>query len=86
MLHNTDLELNNIYFQIQKQLATLDNIQVLLKSVLIDLCAHNFVHAKTYLRSRCMHACHRANNLSSTASYHAFQIMVKLAEIYWDFH
>ena len=38
---------NIICFQTQKQLATLNNIQVLIKSVLNDLCAHNFVHMKT---------------------------------------
>ena len=42
-----------ICFQSQKQLATLNNIQVLLKSVLIDL------------RARCVHARHRARNLAS---------------------
>ena len=41
------------------------NIQVSLKSVLIDLHAHNFVHAKTSLRACCMHAHHCARNLSS---------------------
>ena len=36
----------------KKQLSTLNNIRVLLKSVLIDLRARNFVHAKTSLRER----------------------------------
>ena len=40
------------FFQTQKQLAKLNNIQVLLKSVLTDLRARNFVHAKTSLRAR----------------------------------
>ena len=48
-----------------KQLATLNNIWAQLKSVLIDLRACNFVHAKTSLRARCLHARHRACNLSS---------------------
>ena len=48
----SDLVLPNIIcFQSQKQLATLNNIRVLLKSVWIDLRARNFVHAKTL----CMH-------------------------------
>ena len=38
-----------------------------LKSVLIDLCAHNFVHMKTSFHGRCVHACHCARNLSSPA-------------------
>ena len=59
------IEPNIIYFQIQKKLATLNNVGVLVKSVLIDLRAHNFVHAKTSLRARCVHARHRARNLSS---------------------
>ena len=42
--------LNTICFQTPKQLATLNSIGVLLKSVLIDLHAHNFVHAKNSLR------------------------------------
>ena len=41
-----------VCFQTQKQLATLNSIRVLLKSVLIDLRARNFVHAKTSLRAR----------------------------------
>ena len=47
---------NIICFKTQKQLAKLSNIRVLLKSVLIDLRARNFVHAKTSLRVRCVHA------------------------------
>ena len=43
----------------------LNNVRVLLKSVLIDLRARNFVHAKTSLRARCVHARHRARNFSS---------------------
>ena len=61
----SDLVLSNIIcFQTQKQLTTLNNIRVLLKSVLIDLRARNFVHVKTSLRARCVHARHRACNLS----------------------
>ena len=48
--------LDIICFQTQKQLGTLNNIQVLLKSVLIDLCAHNLVHAKISLRA-CLSQC-----------------------------
>ena len=43
---------NIICFQTQKQLATLNNIQVLLKGVLIDLRARNFRHPKTSLHGR----------------------------------
>ena len=60
---------NIICFQTQKQLTTLNNIRVLLKSVLIDLRARNFVHAKTSLRARCANACHRARNLLSPGEY-----------------
>ena len=55
----------NICVQIQKQLATLNNVRVLLKSVLTDLRARNFVHAKRCLRARCVHARHSARNLPS---------------------
>ena len=44
---------------------TINKIGVLLKSVSIDLHAHNFVYAKTYLFTRCMHARHRACSLLS---------------------
>ena len=44
----SDLAVPNIIcIQTQKQLATLNNIRVLLKSVLTDLRAHIFVRAKT---------------------------------------
>ena len=56
---------NIICFQTKKQLATLNNIRVLLKGVLIDLRARTFGHAKTFLLARCVHARHRARNLSS---------------------
>ena len=56
-----------IYFEILKKLITLNNVGVLVKSVLIDLRARNFVHAKISLRTRCVHARHRARNLSSPA-------------------
>ena len=56
---------NIICFQTQKQLTTLKNVGVLVKSVLIDLRARNFIHAKTSLRVLCVHARHRARNLSS---------------------
>ena len=48
----SDLVVLNICIQTQKQLATLNNFWALLKSVLIDLRARNFVHAKTSLRAR----------------------------------
>ena len=51
-----------IWFQTQKQLATL-NIWVLLKTVLTDLHARNFLHAKIFLRARCLHVRHRARDL-----------------------
>ena len=38
---------------------------MLLEVVLIDLGARNFVHAKTSLRARRMHARHRARKLSN---------------------
>ena len=57
--------LNIICFQAQKQLTSLNNIRALLKSVLTDLHAHNFVCRKTSLCARCMHAHHHAHNLSS---------------------
>ena len=41
---------------------------VLPKGVLIDLCAYNFVHAKTSLHTRCMHAHHSTCNLLSPDS------------------
>ena len=54
-----------ICFQTQKQLATLNNIRILLKGVLIDLYARNFVHMKNSLCALSMHARHCARNLSS---------------------
>ena len=42
----------------------LNNVGVLVKSVLIDLRARNVVHAKISLRARCVHARHRVRNLS----------------------
>ena len=62
----SDLVLSNIIcFQTQKQLTTLNNIRVLLISVLIDLHAHNFVQVKTSLCARYMHTNHHVHNLSS---------------------
>ena len=62
----TDLIVPNIIcFQTQKQPATLNNIQVLYRSVLTDLRACHFVHMKTSLRARFVHIRHRAHNLSS---------------------
>ena len=51
----------------KKQLATLNNIWVLLKDVLTDSCACNFVHAKTFLHTHGMHTRHCACNLLSPA-------------------
>ena len=59
----------NICIQTQKQLANLNNFRALLKNVLTDLRARNFVHAKTSLHARCVHACHRVRNLSSTGNH-----------------
>ena len=56
---------NIICFQTQKQLATLNNMPVLIKSVLIDLRVRNFVHAKISLRAHYMHTRHHARNLLS---------------------
>ena len=44
--------LSIICTQTQKQIATLNNIRALIKSVLTDLRARDFVHAKTSLRAR----------------------------------
>ena len=60
---------NIICFQTKKQLATLNDTRVILKGVLIDLRARNVVHAKTFLRACCLHARHRARNLSSPVLY-----------------
>ena len=56
---------NIICFHTQKSLTNLNNVGVLVKSILIHLRARNFVHAKTTLRAHCVHAHHRAHNLSS---------------------
>ena len=53
---------NIICFQTQKQLVTLNNIRILLKDVLIDLRAYNFVQAQTSLHPRYAHVRHRAHN------------------------
>ena len=44
--------LSIICTQTQKQIATLNNIRALIKSVLTDLRARDFVHAKTSLHAR----------------------------------
>ena len=60
----SDLAVPNIIcIQTQKQLATLNNFFILLKSVLIDLHAHNFMHAKTFLHAHCVHAFHPGADL-----------------------
>ena len=53
----SDLIEPNICIQTQKQLATLNNFGALLKSVLIDLRARNFMHMKTSLCAHCVHTC-----------------------------
>ena len=65
-------------FSDKKQLGTLNNIRVLLKGVLIDLHAHNFMHGKTFLHACCMHTRHHACNLSSPAIAHLNK--------YWQAH
>ena len=57
---------NIICIQTEKQLATLNDIRVLLKIVLTDLRARIFLHAKTSLRACCVHVRHHAGNLSSS--------------------
>ena len=52
------------------------NIGALLKGVLFDLRARNFVHAKVSLPARCVHARHRAHNLSSPVREHKHEILV----------
>ena len=47
------------------------------KVILIDLRARNFVHAKTSLHARCVHARHRARNLSSPEG-HIFLTIIKI--------
>ena len=59
---------NIICFQTQKKLTTVNNIEVLVKSVLTDLRAHNFVHVKISLCAHCMHARHHVPNLLSPDS------------------
>ena len=48
-----------------KKLTTLNNVGVLVKSVLIDLRTHNFMHSKISVCAHCMHAHHHAHNLLS---------------------
>ena len=62
-----DFSVLNICMQTQKQLTNLNNFRALLESLSIDLHARNFVHAKTFLRARCVHARHCARNLQSPA-------------------
>ena len=59
--------LNIICIQTEKQLGTLNNIQGLLKGVLTDVYARNFMHAKTSLHAHCMLTCHHVRNLSNLA-------------------
>ena len=48
---------NIILVQSKKLRATLNIIRALLKGVSINLCAHNFVHVKTFLRPRVRVTC-----------------------------
>ena len=48
---------NIILVQSKKLRATLNIIRALLKGVSIDLCAHNFVHVKPFLRPRVRVTC-----------------------------
>ena len=54
---------NIICFWSQKKLITLNSIGILLKGVLIDLCAHNFMHVETSLCTYYLHAHHHVWNL-----------------------
>ena len=56
---------NTIYFRTQKYLTTLNDTGVLLKDVLIDLRARNFLHVKTSLCASGVHARHCSLNLLS---------------------
>ena len=74
-----------ICIQTQKQLAAFNNFWVLLKSVLIDLCACNLVHAKTSLHACCMHARHCTHNMSSPVIYFILLFFhVSKGKIYWN--
>ena len=59
-----------------KKLITLNNIGALLKGVLFDLRARNFVHARIFLHARCVHARHRARNLPSPDSEYIAQTLL----------
>ena len=68
----SDLAVPSIICIRQKQLATLNNTGALLKSVLTDLRARNFVHTKTSLCVRCVHVRHCVQNLSSPVEVVSF--------------
>ena len=71
---------NVICFQAKNNsFATLNNVGVLFKSVLTDLSTRNFVLAKTSLRTRCVHARHRARILSSPG--YILPLLVKIETI-----
>ena len=63
-----------------KILATLNSIGVLLTGFLNDLCAHNFMDAKTSLRARCVHARNRACNLLSPGQW----LFTRLIYLTWN--
>ena len=64
-----------------KQLNTLNNIGALLKGVLFDSHARNFVHTRISLRARYVHARHRARNLWSPVDYHIVTWVFQIALI-----
>ena len=76
---------NIICFQMQKQLATLNNIWLLYRSVLIDFCACHFVDAKTSLCACCMHAHHRACYLLSPDIIYvlSYPMSLRLLSVFW---
>ena len=76
---------NTICLQPQKQLVNLNNISVLLKGVVVDLRARNFVHAKTSLRARCVHPRQRARNLSSCAWGFCFFKILFIFRFLWSY-
>ena len=67
---------NIICFQTHKQLATLNNTQVLLKSVLIDLRVDNFVHVTISLMQIVMHL-----KPCSLTSAHHLSYFLELASV-----
>ena len=77
---------NTICFQTQKYLTILNVTGVLLKDVLIDLRACNFLHVKTSLCASCVHARHCSRNLLNS-DYWALkgQYISVLNDLYYCF-